>query len=158
MSRVIIQTEEFDIAGLYSDLRAQYGAEVGAVAMFVGLVRDHNAKAGSGETVSSLTLEHYPGMTEKSIERIIEEANSRWPLLDTWVIHRVGTMQPTEQIVAVLCASAHRDAAFAGAEFVMDYLKRDAVFWKKEVTGATSTWIESTQDDQQRLEKWQPKK
>lgn len=158
MSRVVIQTEEFDISSLYSDLRTQCGAEAGAIAMFIGLVRDHNAKAGTGGTVNSLTLEHYPGMTEKSIEQIIEKADRRWPLLDTWVVHRVGTMEPTEQIVAVLCASAHRDAAFAGAEFVMDYLKHDAVFWKKEVTGTTSTWIESTQDDQDRLGKWQHKK
>lgn len=154
MFRVLIQTEDFDLQELYSALRQAGGSDIGGIAMFVGLVRDRNSKAGSGAAVNTLTLEHYPGMTEQSIEKIISQAQDRWPLLGVTVVHRVGAMQPEEQIVAVLAASAHRAAAFAAAEFVMDYLKTDAVFWKKETTQLGERWIESTKDDQSRAAQW----
>ena len=99
-------------------------------------------------------MEHYPGMTEASIDNILDRAAVRWPLLELRVIHRVGTMHPSEQIVLVAAASAHRDAAFAAAEFVMDYLKTDAVFWKKEHTRAGTHWVESTEQDQVRARQW----
>ena len=103
---------------------------------------------------SPLTLEHYPGMTESSIEAIVQEAGARWPLVATTVVHRVGTLRPLDQIVMVLTASAHRDAAFAAAEFIMDYLKTRAIFWKKEASDRGDQWIESTQADQQRAVGW----
>ncbi len=149
-----VQTEDFDLAAMYAAVRTAAGADGGAVVAFTGLVRDRNAKAGDGEAVSTLTLEHYPGMTEESMARIAQQAIERWPLLAVHVVHRVGELAPTEQIVAVVVASAHRDAAFAGAEFVMDYLKTEAVFWKKETSAAGSQWIEATADDVDRSENW----
>ena len=155
MPTIRIQQEDFDLNEVYRSMRSGCGASVGAIVSFVGLVRDKNAKAGTGDQVQGLYLEHYPGMTEKSIERIVTQAMDRWPLLDVQVIHRVGEMGPTDQIVLVGCASAHRDAAFAGAEYIMDYLKTDAVFWKRERTVAGSTWIDSTTDDLVRAQEWQ---
>ncbi|NCF45130.1 MAG: molybdenum cofactor biosynthesis protein MoaE [Proteobacteria bacterium] len=153
--RVIkVQYDDFELARHYDDLRAQCGEAVGAIASFVGLVRDHNLAAGDGGTVATLSLEHYPGMTESSIEAIVVDAQQRWPLLGVTVVHRVGELQPMEQIVLVLVASAHRDAAFAAAEFVMDYLKTRAVFWKKEVSDQGERWIESTLVDQDRARTW----
>jgi len=150
--RVLIQTADFSPDQIYRDVLDLHGSKVGAVVSFVGLVRDRDRSAG--DTVSTLTLEHYPGMTENSIERIIDDAQSRWSLLDLRVVHRIGTMTPSEQIVFVIAASAHRSDAFAGAEFVMDYLKTDAVFWKKESTSSGTTWIESTAADRQRAKHW----
>ena len=155
---IYIQTDDFSLSALYEDLRQRHGAAIGAIAMFSGLVRELNEKAGSGSQVSALTLEHYPGMTEKSIEGIVSKAHERWPLLDVTVVHRVGTLQPAEQIVAVLAASAHRDAAFAAAEFIMDYLKTDAVFWKKESAVDGDTWVQTTDDDRARAGSWQSSK
>ena len=149
-----IQSEDFDFAEHYSMIRALGGEAAGAIAGFVGLVRDYNAHAGDGGEVATLTLEHYPGMTESSIEAIVTEAQARWPLLATTVIHRVGRLQPTDQIVMVLAASAHRDAAFAAAEFIMDYLKTQAIFWKKEASDKGDRWIESTDADRQRAIGW----
>ena len=155
MLRVIkVQHEDFELADHYDDLRAQCGEALGAIASFIGLVRDHNQVAGDGGTVATLRLEHYPGMTESSIESIIEDAEERWPLLGVTVVHRVGELQPTEQIVLVLVASAHRAAAFAAAEFLMDYLKTRAVFWKKEVSDRGERWIGSTSEDQDRARAW----
>ena len=154
MSRVIVQAEDFNLAELYAGLRLSSPGEIGGIAMFVGLVRDRNHKAGSGGLVDSLTLEHYPGMTEASIEKIIQRAKDQWPLEGVVVVHRVGELGPNDQIVAVGCASAHRAAAFAGAEFIMDYLKTDAVFWKKEVTEDGAQWIQSTTDDLNRAGDW----
>ena len=111
-------------------------------------MRDQNHYAGDGSEVATLTLEHYPGMTENSIDAILDKAARRWPLLEVRVVHRVGTMLPTEQIVLVAVASAHRDEAFAAAEFVMDYLKTDAVFWKKEHTQT------GTAQDHRRAQQW----
>ncbi|MEZ5557398.1 MAG: molybdenum cofactor biosynthesis protein MoaE [Pseudomonadales bacterium] len=145
---------DFSVAGEYSAalerLRAEDPGATGAIAAFVGLVRDV-APEGSG----TLTLEHYPGMTERSIERIVEQAQARWPLQDVVVIHRVGALAPQSQIVLVLTASAHRSAAFAACEFIMDYLKTDAVFWKREGGAAGSRWIESNADDRERVAAWQ---
>lgn len=155
MSSIIrVQHEDFDLAELYADLRQALGSDLGAVAAFVGLVRERNNKAGSGAQVQTLTLEHYPGMTEKSMQAIVDKALARWPIDHLTLVHRVGQMRPTEQIVAVLCGSAHRDAAFAAAEFVMDYLKTDAVFWKREATQQGEQWIESTASDHDRMEQW----
>lgn len=154
LQAVTVSADDFDFAGLYDSMRQRQGHSLGAIASFVGLVRDQNHKAGTGDEVSSLTLEHYPGMTEKSIAKILRQAYERWPLLEILVWHRVGTLAPSEQIVLVMSASAHRDAAFASAEFVMDYLKTDAVFWKKEVTSAGDLWVESTADDRTRAAAW----
>jgi molybdopterin synthase catalytic subunit len=154
MQHVCIQEEDFSVDAVYQAMLEALGASVGAVVSFVGLVRDRNPHTGDASGVSTLSLEHYPGMTEKSIEAILNEAHERWPLLASHVTHRVGSMSPSEQIVLVMVASAHRDAAFAAAEFVMDYLKTDAVFWKRETTAEGEHWVQSTSDDQQRAEKW----
>ena len=156
-SIIKIQSEDFDFAEHYCQIRASGGEEVGAIAGFVGLVRDYNAHAGDGGEVATLTLEHYPGMTESSIQAIVTEAQTRWPLVAPTVVHRVGTLRPMDQIVMVLAASAHRDAAFAAAEFIMDYLKTQAIFWKKEVTDKGDHWIESTEADRQREVGWSDK-
>ena len=151
---VHIQESDFDVAAVISAIRATHGAAIGALVTFIGLVRDRNIATGDDSDVSTLTLEHYPGMTEQSIDAILTEAEQRWPLLEVQVIHRVGTMQPAEQIVLVAVASAHRDAAFAGAEFVMDYLKTNAVFWKKEQTNQGTHWVQSSAGDHDRAQQW----
>ena len=130
-------------------MRAGLGSGAGAVAGFIGLVRDLG-----GEGASTLELEHYPGMTEESIERIVARAEERWELTGALVIHRVGRLRPTEQIVLVLCACRHRAEAFAACEFIMDFLKTDAIFWKKESGGEGSRWVESTQQDHERAAGW----
>ena len=155
MGQVCIQTEDFDVSRVYRSMRDELAGSAGAVVTFVGLVRDRNTQAGDDSDVAALTLEHYPGMTEKSIAAILDQAEERWPLLGTHVTHRVGSMAPSEQIVLVMVASAHRDAAFAAAEFIMDYLKTDAVFWKREQTARGEHWVESTADDVERAKGWQ---
>ena len=150
---VRIQEEDFSMAREWEALRRRIGGTAGGIVAFAGLVRD---RARAGEEVTRLFLEHYPGMTESSIERIIDRARERWPLEDVVVVHRVGDLEPGDQIVLVLAASAHRGAAFAGCEFIMDMLKTKAVFWKKEVqTGSEGTWIRSTGDDFERAKHWQ---
>ena len=126
--RVVIQTEDFDLSTEVARLRAGNPA-VGAVASFIGTVRDRNGGGRQGD-VSAMELEHYPGMTERAIEAMIDEAMRRFPLLGARVIHRVGPLQPLDQIVLVVVSSAHRGAAFQGCEFLMDYLKTQAPFWK----------------------------
>ena len=148
---VRVMAEDFDLGVEWSALREALDGSSGAIAAFCGLVRQHADSA----TASTLTLEHYPGMTEPSIERIIDRAEARWPLDAIWVIHRVGELAPADQIVLVLTASAHRDAAFASCEFVMDYLKTEAVFWKKETRDGVSHWVESTDADHRRAAGWQ---
>ncbi|HEX7036155.1 MAG TPA: molybdenum cofactor biosynthesis protein MoaE [Pseudomonadales bacterium] len=150
---VRVQTGDFDVAGEYAALRGRLPPGAGAVASFVGLVRDVAPAAGA-EPVRALYLEHYPGMTERSIRAIAGQAQQRWPLLDLVVIHRVGRLEPTEQIVFVQAAASHRAAAFAACEFVMDYLKTDAVFWKREDTDAGGRWVEATRDDRRRVNAW----
>ena len=147
-----IQEDDFSLDREWDALRERIGGSAGSIVAFAGLVRE---RARAGEEVSGLFLEHYPGMTEASMERIVEQARGRWPLQDVVVIHRVGDLKPGDQIVLVLVASAHRGAAFAGCEFVMDMLKTKAVFWKKEVgTGSKGTWIRSTGDDFDRAKHW----
>jgi molybdopterin synthase catalytic subunit len=123
---------------------------VGAVAAFVGLVRDVN----EGDGVHAMTLEHYPGMTEKALEGIVTQAHGRWDILDVTVIHRVGTLQPTDPIVLVAVAGAHRGEAFAACEFIMDYLKTRAPFWKREETGAGARWVDARESDAEAAERW----
>lgn len=150
--RIEVRVEAGDFSA-GAELEALYGrasGSLGAVAAFVGLVRDRFEDA----SVTSLHLEHYPGMTERSIQEIVTGAAGRWPLLDVVVIHRVGELPARAQIVYVQVASSHRDAAFAGAEFIMDYLKTDAVFWKREAHQSTGRWVESTAEDRARRRKW----
>ena len=155
LHRVEVCTTDFDQGQVYDQLIAATAGQVGAVVVFVGLVRDHGKFEQKDQPVETLTLEHYPGMTEKSIEGIVAKARQRWPLLASHVIHRVGELSACEQIVLVAVASAHRSAAFAAAEFIMDYLKTDAILWKREAGAGGSTWIESTAEDKQRQSQWQ---
>ena len=148
--KVQIQTEVFD-AGAEMDALRQGDPKVGAVTSFVGVVRDLN----EGDDVSVLTLEHYPGMTERSLENIIAQAASRWPLLGATVIHRVGPMYPTDPIVLVVTASSHRHAAFEACEFIMDYLKTEAPFWKKENTPDGERWVAARASDDDAARRWQ---
>ena len=149
---VRIQTTDFDVSAEIAALRKGNPA-VGAVASFVGVVRDVN----DGSTVGEMTLEHYPGMTEKAIGEIIRQAKERWPVLDALVIHRVGTLKPTDQIVLVVVTSRHRGDAFAVCEFIMDYLKTRAPFWKKEQTGQGARWVEARATDDIAAERWRLK-
>jgi molybdopterin synthase catalytic subunit len=146
---VRVQTEDFDVAREIALLRAG-NARVGAVAAFIGIVRDMN----EGDDVDALTLEHYPGMTEKALERIIDQARQRWDLVDALVIHRVGRLEPTDQIVLVIVTSAHRGEAFAACQFVMDYLKTQAPFWKKEATPGGERWVEARASDDDAARRW----
>lgn len=144
-----VQTEDFDLQVEYDKLREQ--SRVGAVVTFSGLVRDCNL----GETVSGLTLEHYPGMTEKCLMEIVEQAKQRWDILACTVIHRVGKLNIQDQIVFVGIASLHRQEAFACCEFIMDYLKTQAPFWKKESNEkGQSYWVDARESDNQALLKW----
>lgn len=146
---VRVQTEDFDVGFEINQLgKARKG--IGAVVSFVGLVRDLN----NGDTISQLTLEHYPGMTEKSLISIIGQAEKRWRILDALIIHRVGTLQPSDQIVLVAVTSAHRGDAFAACEFIMDYLKTEAPFWKKEVTSQGERWVDDKQEDEAARDRW----
>lgn len=151
-AEVRIQREDFDLAAEWAACRERCGGTAGAIVAFGGLVRDR----ASNDDVDGLYLEHYPGMTEASIERIVGQAAGRWRLEDVLVVHRVGELAPQAQIVLVLVASGHRPDAFAAAEFVMDYLKTDAVFWKKERRRRGDVWIAATADDRVRREGWQP--
>ena len=144
-----IQTEDFDLTSEVAGLRAG-DPKIGAIVTFVGTVRDMNE--GSG--VSEMELEHYPGMTEKALEEILERARARWQILDTLVIHRIGPLKPLDQIVLVAVTSAHRGEAFAACEFVMDYLKTQAPFWKKEHTPQGARWVDARTADDHALTKW----
>ena len=146
---VKVQTQDFD-AGLEISQLRNARKDTGAVVSFIGQVRDVN----DGDSVSQLTLEHYPGMTEKALEAIISQAQSRWDIFDALVIHRVGTLQPTEQIVLVAVSSAHRGEAFKACEFIMDYLKTEAPFWKKEATNSGERWIDAKHTDDEARERW----
>lgn len=146
-----IQEDDFSVADEYLALRARLTGKVGAIATFVGLVRDQHANSDvSNSDVEGLTIEHYPGMTEQSIVTIVEAAAKRWPLDDVVIVHRVGELAALEQIVFVQVASGHRAAAFATCEFLMDYLKTDAVLWKRE--GAR--WLQATSEDKDRARAW----
>jgi molybdopterin synthase catalytic subunit len=147
---VRIQTEDFDLSSEIQQLRAG-DARVGAVAAFVGTVRDRN----DGADVAAMTLEHYPGMTEKSLEDIIQKAKARWDIYEVLIIHRVGPLQIEDQIVLTAVTSAHRGEAFAACEYVMDYLKTLAPFWKKEDTPEGARWVDARLSDDEALKKWQ---
>lgn len=149
-SKVRVQDADFDIGAEIAAMR-RGNPKIGAIASFVGVVRDIN----DGDAVSTMTLEHYPGMTEKSIGAIIDQARGRWEVLDVLVIHRVGMLKPTDQIVLVIVASGHRGDAFAACEFIMDYLKTQAPFWKKEVTPKGARWVDARSSDDSALERWQ---
>ena len=146
---VRVQIEDFDTGYEICRLR-NARKDIGAVVSFVGQVRDMN----EGNQVSQLALEHYPGMTEKALEAIVEQAKSRWDIFDVLVIHRVGTLNPADQIVLVAVSSAHRGEAFKACEFVMDYLKTEAPFWKKEITPSGERWVEAKSTDDAARERW----
>ncbi|HQU79512.1 MAG TPA: molybdopterin synthase catalytic subunit MoaE [Azonexus sp.] len=147
---VRVQEADFDLSAELTALRAG-DARIGALASFVGLVRDINDGAG----VSEMTLEHYPGMTEKALEAIVVEAKARWDIYGVLVIHRVGKLQPCDQIVMVAVTSAHRGEAFAACEFIMDYLKTRAPFWKREVTPEGARWVDARDSDDSAATRWQ---
>ena len=146
---VRVQEADFDAGAEIARLRAG-DARVGAVASFIGCVRDVNDAA----RVSEMTLEHYPGMTEAALEAIVAEARARWDIYDALVVHRVGRLQPLDQIVLVVVTSAHRGEALRACEFLMDYLKTRAPFWKKETTPQGSRWVEARESDDAAAERW----
>jgi molybdopterin synthase catalytic subunit len=148
--KIRVQTDAFDL-GAEVDAMRQGRTDIGAIASFVGLARDMNE--GSG--VAAMTLEHYPGMTEKALAALVDEANARWTLLDVSVIHRVGRLLPGDPIVLVVVAGRHRGEAFAACEFIMDYLKTRAPFWKKEETPEGARWVEARASDDAAAARWE---
>jgi molybdopterin synthase catalytic subunit len=147
--KIAVQTEAFDL-GAEVDAMRKGRTDIGAIASFVGLARDLN----EGSDVTAMTLEHYPGMTEKALAALVDEANARWVLLDVTVIHRVGRLLPGDPIVLVVVASPHRGEAFAACEFIMDYLKTQAPFWKKEETPHGERWVEARASDDAAAARW----
>jgi molybdopterin synthase catalytic subunit len=147
---VSVQQQDFDVSSELAFLREQ-SSQVGAIASFVGVVRDIN----DNQSVATLELEHYPGMTERSITAIINQATERWSLIGVRVIHRIGKLAPTDQIVLVAVSSMHRAESFAACEFIMDYLKTQAPFWKKELTPTGESWVDARITDRAALERWQ---
>lgn len=146
---VRVQTEDFD-AGAEIEALTRERTDVGACASFVGLVRDRN----DGSGVAGMSLEHYPGMTERALEEIVAQAKRRWDLLDVTVIHRHGALRPGDRIVLVAATSAHRADAFAACEFLMDYLKTRAPFWKKERTAQGERWVDARESDEAAASRW----
>ena len=146
---VRVQEADFDVGAELTALRAG-DARIGALASFVGLVRD----VSHGVGVSEMTLEHYPGMTEKALTAIVDEAKMRWDIYGALVIHRVGPLRPCDQIVLVAVTSAHRGEAFAACEFIMDYLKTRAPFWKREATPDGARWVDARDSDDTAAERW----
>ena len=144
-----LQREDFD-AGKEAARLTRGRTDVGAVVTFTGICRDHEG----GHGVAAMTLEHYPGMAEEEIARHVQDARARWPLLGVTVIHRYGRMLPGDNIVLVVTASAHRDAAFAAAEFLMDYLKTRAPFWKLEERGNENSWVDAKEADEAATRRW----
>ena len=147
--KIAVQSEPFDLGAEVDAMRAGR-TDIGAIASFVGLARDMNA--GSG--VAAMTLEHYPGMTEKALSKLVDDANARWALLDVTVIHRIGRLLPGDPIVLVAVASPHRGEAFAACEFIMDFLKTQAPFWKKEETADGARWVEARASDDAAAARW----
>jgi molybdopterin synthase catalytic subunit len=148
MMIIRIQAADFDIAAVSRELLAGR-SDVGAIASFIGLVRDIES-----DPLQQMTLEHYPGMTEKALQGIAEKAQARWQVADLAIIHRIGALKPADQIVMVSVLSAHRGDAFAACEFIMDYLKTDAPFWKKETSEQGSKWVEARKSDLSAQKKW----
>jgi len=149
MPVIRVQTEDFDVGTEIARLRAGR-PEVGAVASFIGICRDHN----DGSVVATMTLEHYPGMTERAIAKIVDQALGRWQIDDVTVIHRVGELRPLDQIVLVVVIGGHRGDAFAACEFVMDWLKTQAPFWKKEQTPGGARWVDARATDDEAAARW----
>jgi molybdopterin synthase catalytic subunit len=149
MDKLSIQTQDFDVSTELAALRAG-DARVGAVCCFVGTVRELN----EGASVSAMALEHYPGMTEKSIAAMVEQAKKRFDIFSTCVIHRIGALQPQDQIVMVAVSSKHRGQSFQACEFLMDYLKTQAPFWKKEQTPEGARWVDARVSDETALQRW----
>jgi molybdopterin synthase catalytic subunit len=147
MAKITVQTEDFDIGAEIENIRKER-VDIGAIVSFTGTVRDTLGD------LSAMTLEHYPGMTEKELERIATEARERWPIMDCTIIHRVGRMEPGENIVLVITASPHRKAAFESAEFLMDFLKTNATIWKKEATDKGENWVEAKASDDDAVDRW----
>jgi len=146
---VLVQIEDFDVAALYNTLKAD-APQIGAIVTFTGLVREFN----DDTTVEGLYLEHYPGMTEQVLEGLIKEAAHRWPIINAIIVHRVGELRPADQIVFVGVNSAHRDAAFAAAEYLMDILKTKAPFWKREQRPEGDKWLDAKASDDERATRW----
>jgi molybdopterin synthase catalytic subunit len=147
---VRIQHDDFDAGAEIARLRGG-DPRIGAVASFVGVARDRN----DGRAVATMTLEHYPGMTERAIEAIVAQAKARWQVFEILVIHRIGELKPLDQIVLVVSTSSHRGDAFAACEFVMDYLKTEAPFWKKEVTPDGTRWVDARDSDEAAKRRWE---
>ncbi len=147
---VSVQVEDFDAGAQLNKLRLA-SPSIGALVSFIGQVRDIN----DGDSINTLTLEHYPGMTESALQAIEAEAKSRWDILDSLIIHRVGTLEPLDQIVLVAVVSAHRGEAFKACEFIMDFLKTQAPFWKKEATAQGERWVDAKLSDDIALKQWQ---
>jgi len=145
-----VQEADFNIQDEYDAMRSD-NQEDGAIVFFTGLVRDFN----QGKDVTGLFLEHYPAMTEKALSKIVEEAKARWPINRVRLIHRVGQLYLSDQIVFVAVSSKHREAAFDACRFIMDYLKNRAPFWKKETTTQGDVWVEALEKDQTAMEKWE---
>ena len=154
---VRVQENDFDVGAELALLRGSR-SDIGAIATFIGLVRDSGSVINSdAPIVSNMTLEHYPGMTEKALEAIVEQAKARWSVIDAVIIHRVGLLQVGEQIVFVAVTSQHRGDAFAACEFMMDYLKTEAPFWKKEQTEHGAHWVEAKSTDDKARDRWKNK-
>ncbi|MCC9620799.1 molybdopterin synthase catalytic subunit MoaE [Thalassospira sp. MA62] len=151
MARITVQQDDFDPGAELAAL-TDGRADIGATVSFVGLVRDLHG----GDQVSSLTLDHYPGMTERELEKIAQQASDRWPLDDVRIVHRVGRMLPGERIVLVIVASAHRRAAFEACDFIMDFLKTRAPFWKREETPNGDHWVDAKASDDADADRWNP--
>jgi len=152
---ILVQEQDFDLAQVYQSLRQQAG-DPGAIITFTGLVREiYDQDADASNPVTGLFLEHYPGMTEKCLEDIARQARDRWPLQALCIIHRVGELRPGDQIVLVGTASSHRHAAFEAAQFMMDYLKSKAPFWKKQRGKTGSEWVASRDSDSEAIARWQ---
>jgi molybdopterin synthase catalytic subunit len=152
MGFVRVQEESFDTGALIDEIRGR-DPRIGAVAAFVGLVRDLN----EGRQVADMVLEHYPGMTERALQGIVDEARQRFDLVDVGVVHRFGRLAPLDPIVAVVVASAHRGEAFRACEFVMDFLKTRAPFWKKESTPQGDRWVDARDGDTDAAHRWEPR-
>ena len=149
---VRVQEADFDCGIEIAQLR-KGNPKIGAIASFIGVVRDIN----EGDEIGTLTLEHYPGMTEKALEDIVNQARGRWDIYDALIVHRVGKMLPLDQIVLVVVTSAHRGEVFAACEFLMDYLKTQAPFWKKEETAQGTRWVDARASDDAAASRWQEK-
>ncbi|MFT5220122.1 MAG: molybdopterin synthase catalytic subunit [Planctomycetota bacterium] len=144
-----VQTDDFDVSKVNAELQ-RGRSDTGAIVNFIGLVRDL-----ADDKLFQMTLEHYPGMTEKALQTIAQQANQRWQVQDLAIIHRVGELKPADQIVMVSVLSAHRKDAFDACEFIMDYLKTDAPFWKKEISESGSSWVESKKCDADARNQWE---